>query len=88
MKISVIGIEGAKCGVDAVGEAATTTGGGLHLVNPLELQRQMRFIIDNPPIGLKVNVKLLASKAIAFTPYYGMAAKAKELKNSFIEVLI
>lgn len=86
--MSVIGIEGASCGVDAIGAAAIATGGSVNLVNPLELQRQMRLIIDNPPVGLRVKLELQSSSSVAFTTHYGMAASTNQLKNSFIVVIM
>jgi len=54
--ISVIGIEGTDCGIDTLAEAASVTAGVVTVVNPLELQRQMRQIIDNPVHATKTEV--------------------------------
>lgn len=56
--MSVIGIEGASCGVRTIKGAADRSGGVVNVVNPLELQRQMRTILDNPPLAINVSVSL------------------------------
>jgi len=52
--ISIIGIEGADCGVKSLAVCADVTSGYVNVVNPLELQRQMRMIIDNPTLCTEV----------------------------------
>lgn len=54
--ISILGIEGQSCGIGVLGVAAELSSGGVNLVNPLELQRQMRQIIDNSIIAIGVTV--------------------------------
>lgn len=54
--ISFIGIEGEDCGVSILGKVAKATSGSVTIVKPLELQRRMRQIIDNPVIATDVNV--------------------------------
>eukprot|EP01125_Pyxidicula_operculata_P017748 TRINITY_DN6254_c0_g1_i1.p1 TRINITY_DN6254_c0_g1~~TRINITY_DN6254_c0_g1_i1.p1 ORF type:complete len:945 (-),score=192.51 TRINITY_DN6254_c0_g1_i1:14-2848(-) len=61
INVSVIGIEGEDCGVTVLGEMAHITGGDVNIVNPLELQRKMRQIIDNPIVATDVKVKVLTS---------------------------
>ena len=75
MKISIIGIEGASCGVQTVSAAAVETGGTVNLVNPLELQRQVRSIIDNPPIGFNVSVELQMHSSLGFMRKYNQQDK-------------
>lgn len=57
--ISILGIEGADCGVATLGAAAETTNGTINVIKPLELQRQMRFILDNPVVAHSANVRVL-----------------------------
>jgi hypothetical protein len=46
--ISVIGLQGEECGLSALAPLAQQTAGDVTIVRPLELQRRMRMIIDNP----------------------------------------
>jgi hypothetical protein len=41
--ISIIGIEGSDCGVSNLGVCSDLSNGTVNVVNPLELQRQMRY---------------------------------------------
>ena len=53
----VVSFIGQSCGIGVLGVAAELSSGGVNLVNPLELQRQMRQIIDNSIIAMGVSVK-------------------------------
>jgi small GTP-binding protein len=55
--LSLIGIEGGGIGLPILGEAAALSSGLVTIVNPLELQRKMREIVDNPTIATDVSVK-------------------------------
>jgi hypothetical protein len=46
--VSVIGLQGEECGLSALAPLAQHTAGDVTIVRPLELQRRMRTIIDNP----------------------------------------
>jgi hypothetical protein len=46
--VSVIGLQGEECGLSALAPLAQQTAGDVTIVRPLELQRRMRMIIDNP----------------------------------------
>jgi len=61
--ISIIGISDEACGISILGNLAQKTSGNLTMVKPLELQRKMRQIIDNPVIATGVKVSVL------FHPY-------------------
>uniref|UniRef100_A0A6B2L0L5 VWFA domain-containing protein n=1 Tax=Arcella intermedia TaxID=1963864 RepID=A0A6B2L0L5_9EUKA len=75
VEISLIGIEGSDCGVTVLGDMALITGGGVTIVKPLELQRKMRSIIDNPVLATEVKVR-------AYTlPLYGFIKEANEPKS-------
>ena len=60
--ISIIGIEGTDCGVSELGICADMSNGTVNVVNPLELQRQMRMIIDNPILCTDVKIKCFVSQ--------------------------
>jgi len=63
----VIGIEGEDVGITILGDMAQKSGGDVNIVNPLELQRKMRQIIDNPVIATDVKIKLITH------PYLGVS---------------
>lgn len=64
--ISLIGIEGGDVGVGVLGKCAEQTGGDITIVKPLELQRKMRQIIDNPVIATDVKIKFLLHETLSF----------------------
>eukprot|EP01027_Heterolobosea_sp_BB2_P022425 GEZU01033021.1.p1 GENE.GEZU01033021.1~~GEZU01033021.1.p1 ORF type:complete len:968 (+),score=243.56 GEZU01033021.1:73-2976(+) len=64
--ISCIGIEGTDCAITNLEVAASISSGVVNVVNPLELQRQMRMIIDNPIIAINTNVKVILPSVLAF----------------------
>lgn len=72
--ISVIGIEGADCGVSTVAVAAELTSGVVTIVKPLELQRQMRMILDNPVLAMDAQMVAFVHPHFEFTEA-GISAK-------------
>lgn len=62
--VSILGIEGEDCGVRHLAFCAELTRGTVNIVKPLELQRQMRQIIDNPPIAFDVRYQLFLHPSI------------------------
>lgn len=56
--VSLIGIEGEGVGLLVLGEASKHSSGLVTIVNPLELQRKMREIIDNPIIATDVSIDI------------------------------
>ena len=64
--ISILGIDGADCGARNLAVCADISGGNVNIVNPLELTRQMRMIIDNPAIATEVEVSAFLPKGFAF----------------------
>eukprot|EP00761_Pharyngomonas_kirbyi_P008423 gb/GECH01008434.1/.p1 GENE.gb/GECH01008434.1/~~gb/GECH01008434.1/.p1 ORF type:complete len:1012 (+),score=312.14 gb/GECH01008434.1/:1-3036(+) len=64
--VSVLGIEGSQCAMDILSQTAEETAGKINIVNPLELQRQMRMIIDNPIVAHDVSLTLRTSNAFGF----------------------
>jgi hypothetical protein len=65
--ISVIGIEGADCGVTTLAVASEMTAGVVTVVKPLELQRQMRMILDNPVQAMETNIFAFIHPQLSFT---------------------
>jgi len=62
--ISIIGIETEdSIGLGALSAAAELTSGIVNIVNPFELQRQMRMIIDNPVLALNTKVKVFVPRS-------------------------
>jgi small GTP-binding protein len=64
--VSVIGLEGEDCGLGILGKCAQTTGGDVTIVKPLELQRKMRAIIDNPTLATDVKFEFRLPEQLAF----------------------
>lgn len=64
--ISVIGIEGEDCRMDCLSICAEYTGGSINIVKPLELQRAMRSIVDNPVIATNVIVEGFIPRCLHF----------------------
>jgi GTPase SAR1 family protein len=56
--LSLVGIEGEGIGLPILGEAARLSNGLVTIVSPLELQRKMREIVDNPTIATDVQVNI------------------------------
>lgn len=63
VSVSILGIEGEDCGVRHLVSVASLTQGTVNIVKPLELQRQMRQIIDNPTIAFDVRCQLFLHPA-------------------------
>jgi hypothetical protein len=79
--ISILGIDGADCGARNLAVCADISGGNVNIVNPLELTRQMRLIIDNPAIATEVEVTAYLPKGFAFRN-----ALAREIKEEGVLV--
>lgn len=62
--ISVIGIEGSDCSMVSLGKCAAITSGAVNIVKPLELQRKMRALVDNPVLGTDVSVKVFTHPSL------------------------
>eukprot|EP00727_Mastigamoeba_balamuthi_P000568 m51a1_g10508 putative type a von willebrand factor domain-containing protein (943) ;mRNA; r:174690-177903 len=71
--VSIIGI-GGNCNLGTLSKAAETSGGSVNDIYPLELQRQMRSIIDNPVIALGTTVTCLLPRRLVFRGIAGAHA--------------
>jgi len=54
--ISVLGIEGSTCAMDALSSCASITNGTVNILHPLEMVRQIRLISQNPIVATEVEV--------------------------------
>ncbi len=54
--VSVLGIEGSTCAMDALSACATITNGTVNILHPLEMVRQIRLISQNPTVATEVEV--------------------------------
>ncbi len=54
--VSVLGIEGSTCAMDALSSCASITNGTVNILHPLEMVRQIRLISQNPTIATEVEV--------------------------------
>jgi hypothetical protein len=70
--VSMIGIEGEDCGLNILGEVARKTSGEANFVRPLELQRKMRAILDNPVIAQEVSLVCVGPKGVYLRPLASM----------------
>ena len=57
--ISVLGIEGSTCAMNALSACATITNGTVNILHPLEMVRQMRLISQNPIVATEVELMLI-----------------------------
>lgn len=71
--LSLIGLQSDDDGIGLpiLGEAARLSSGLVTIVSPLELQRKMREIVDNPTIATDVRVRM------HFPEYFGTGSKNK-----------
>ena len=61
--ISVLGIEGSACAMDALSQCASISNGTVNILHPLEIVRQIRLISQNPTIATEVEVTFLMHPA-------------------------
>ncbi len=54
--VSVLGIEGSTCAMDALSACATITNGTVNILHPLEMVRQIRLISQNPTVATEVEL--------------------------------
>ena len=54
--VSVLGIEGASCALEALSNCASITNGTINILHPLEMVRQIRLISQNPIVATEVEV--------------------------------
>ena len=62
--ISVLGIEGSTCAMDALSFCASITNGTVNILHPLEMVRQIRLISQNPTVATEVEVSFLLHPAV------------------------
>lgn len=62
--ISVLGIEGSSCAMEALSSCASITHGTVNILHPLEMVRQIRLISQNPIIATEVELTYLMHSAI------------------------
>lgn len=63
--ISVLGIEGSTCAMEALSACAAVTHGTVNILHPLEMVRQIRLIAQNPTIATDVEVTYLLHPAVS-----------------------
>lgn len=63
--ISVLGIEGSTCAMDALSQCAAISKGTVNILHPLEMVRQIRMIAQNPTIATEVELTFLTHPAIS-----------------------
>lgn len=65
--VSVLGIEGSGCAMDALSQCASISKGTVNILNPLEMVRQMRLIAQNPILATEVELLFFMHPATALT---------------------
>lgn len=79
--VSILGIEGEDCGVRHLALCAEVTRGTVNIVKPLELQRQMRQIIDNPAIAFDVRYQLFLHPSLQLRSFPKQSILQKDIGN-------
>lgn len=54
--VSILGIEGSTCAMDALSRCAAISNGTVNILHPLEMVRQIRLISQNPTIATEVEL--------------------------------
>lgn len=62
--VSILGIEGSTCAMDALSQCASISNGTVNILHPLEMVRQIRLISQNPTIATEVEVTFLMHPAV------------------------
>ncbi len=62
--VSILGIEGSTCAMDALSQCAAISNGTVNILHPLEMVRQIRLISQNPTIATEVELTFLMHPAI------------------------
>ena len=62
--VSVLGIEGSSCAMDALSQCSAVSKGTVNILHPLEMVRQIRVIAQNPILATEVELTILAHPAI------------------------
>ena len=58
--VSILGIDGdTQCGLQAISQAASITGGTINILHPLEMVRQIRSIAQNVIVATEVEVSMI-----------------------------
>eukprot|EP00004_Rigifila_ramosa_P009670 TRINITY_DN212_c0_g1_i1.p1 TRINITY_DN212_c0_g1~~TRINITY_DN212_c0_g1_i1.p1 ORF type:complete len:828 (-),score=192.76 TRINITY_DN212_c0_g1_i1:88-2550(-) len=76
VKVSVIGIEGADCRMEALGVVADLSSGSVNILKPAELQRAIRQISQNPVVASEGTVTVRLHPLLALRGRTGAAAAA------------
>lgn len=63
--VSILGIEGSTCAMDALSQCASISSGTVNILHPLEMVRQIRLISQNPTLATEVEVTFLMHSAIS-----------------------
>ncbi len=64
--ISILGIEGSSCAMEALSQCAAISNGTVNILHPLEMVRQIRLISQNPTIATEVELAFLAHPAVSW----------------------
>lgn len=62
--VSILGIEGSACAMDALSQCAAISHGTVNILHPLEMVRQIRLISQNPTIATEVELAFLMHPAV------------------------
>ena len=62
--VSVLGIEGATCAMEALSACSAITGGTVNILHPLEMMRQIRLIAQNPILATEVELTFVLHPSV------------------------
>eukprot|EP01028_Stygiella_incarcerata_P007948 TRINITY_DN331_c2_g4_i1.p1 TRINITY_DN331_c2_g4~~TRINITY_DN331_c2_g4_i1.p1 ORF type:complete len:945 (+),score=307.05 TRINITY_DN331_c2_g4_i1:57-2891(+) len=65
--ISVIAIKGSDCAMHLLRKTVSISGGTMNVIHPLEVQRVMRHIVDDPLVATGATLEVRVSPNIALT---------------------
>ena len=63
--VSILGIEGSSCAMDALSQCASISSGTVNILHPLEMVRQIRLISQNPTLATEVEVTFLMHSSVS-----------------------
>ena len=63
--VSILGIEGSTCAMDALSQCAAVSNGTINILHPLEMVRQIRLISQNPTLATETELTFLMRSAVS-----------------------
>eukprot|EP00730_Choanoeca_flexa_P004002 TRINITY_DN11564_c0_g1_i2.p1 TRINITY_DN11564_c0_g1~~TRINITY_DN11564_c0_g1_i2.p1 ORF type:complete len:837 (+),score=204.49 TRINITY_DN11564_c0_g1_i2:103-2613(+) len=83
--LSMVGTEGENCHLGQVSQCATESGGEVTTLQPLELVRYMRQLVQTPTVATDVNVKFILPSAVSLESHVKLQPQVS-MKTSTVKV--